>query len=81
MNADLKSFADETVKNTDSTPQPVIDEIKEESWEQEQDAFDEDNEDMMLRAQLRQMIRFDGDYMQGFNDLVNDGKVNLAVDK
>ena len=36
---------------------------------------------MMLRTQLRQMIRFDGDYLKGFSDLVTDGKVNLAVDK
>ena len=79
MNADLNYMTSETVA-TSKTPQILIDEIKEESQEKEADAFDEEAEDMMLRAQLRKMIRFDGDYLQGFSDLLTDGKVNLAVD-
>ena len=88
MNADLQPlqpFTNETVriaaKRLNPDTQPVIDEIKEESQEQDKDAFDEDAEDTMLRAELRKMIRFDGDFLQGFTDLVTDGKVNLAVDK
>ena len=73
MNADLQPlqpFTNETVriaaKRLNPDTQPVIDEIKEESQEQDKDAFDEDAEATMPRSDLRMMIRFDGDFLQGF---------------
>ena len=34
----------------------------------------------MLRSELRKLIRFDGDFLKGFQDLLGDGKVNLKVE-
>ena len=76
MNADLQPLTNETVRNTAIDLQSGIDAIKEE----EIDAFDEEAEDSMLRSELRKLIRFDGDYLKGFQDLLAGGKVNLKVE-